>query len=147
MVSQEARKGDVAERRRFAARVRRLLASMDITQDQLAAEFGLTRQSISGWVRAKQMPHDTTLAQFEALEARIVDTGQTSDVEAVYQEGANFLRTWLREYTTKALHAQAEAFGRNAEVDITTATQIAATATGDPHPADAQTPARRKRSG
>lgn len=55
------------ERRAFAKNLRRITASLGITQAKLAAQLGVTQPTVSGWIRGVTSPSPSRLAQLSTI--------------------------------------------------------------------------------
>lgn len=140
------RKGQLMtiDRRQFGQRVRVLLATLNLTQDELAEQLGVSRQAVSLWIKGQSLPHDTRMVQFEQLEQRAKTDPAGADVEGVYRSGIEELRRWLRTYTTRVMHAQADAFGTVADATVLAAVESHIADKATP-PVAAPTPKSRRR--
>lgn len=98
----------------FAKRVRIARARLGITQAELAALVGVKRQTIATWEGVVNAPQKASQEAFETAVARALAGAPANapegHVDTVYERGAMELRQWLKAYTGKVLHAQADAF-------------------------------------
>ena len=98
------------ERKDFATRVKVLRSKLGLTQDDLAVTLGVRRQTVALWEVGGSAPQAAPMGRFEALERTMMSNPNGATVDAVYEEGASHVRTWLLDYTGRVLHAQADAF-------------------------------------